>query len=412
MRLASFVFRRTLVLVLLFFVTNTASVVDGQVIWDRAQIDRVRKGELASNEKVKLALKKLRAAADLSLQNEPYSVTHKKITPPSGDKHDYLSYSRYWWPDPDKPDGLPYIRKDGVVNRKLIANGDRSRLGDFCSDVQDLSLAGYVFKDPRYTAQAAKLVRVWFLEEATRMNPNLNFGQGVPGREAGRSPGIIDTRAFMLVLDAVELFDEKNWSDADQQALQGWFDKYQQWLKDSPLGQHEHRATNNHGSWFAAQRARYALFAGKEDVAKQMIQEARKRIEDQFDADGNQAAELKRTLSLRYSLFNITALSRLARVGDSLGENLWEFTPQHGCGMKKGLDVLLPYFVDQSKWQHEQLDVFTLSPSYRLTFCLFSNHFKDDVYLDTANKIEKIKTPERDFTALIAELAKEPALTK
>ena len=67
------------------------------------------------------------------------------------------------------------------------------------------------------------------------MNPNLNFGQGVPGREAGRGPGIIDTRAFMLVLDAVELFDEENWSADDQKKLQSWFDKFQQWLKDCLL---------------------------------------------------------------------------------------------------------------------------------------------------------------------------------
>ena len=410
---ASLLIRGTFILVLHFFVANTANVVSGQVIWDRDQIDRVRAGEFSADEKVEFALKNLRAAADLALKNEPYSVTHKNITPPSGDLHDYLSYSRYWWPDPDKPDGLPYIRKDGVVNRKLIEKGDRSRLGDFCSDVQDLGLAGYLFKEPKYTAHAAKLVRTWFVEEGTRMNPNLNFGQGVPGREAGRGPGIIDTRAFMLVLDAVELFDEENWSADDQKKLQSWFDKFQQWLKDSPLGQHEHRATNNHGSWFAAQRARYALFAGKEDVAKEMIEETRKRIADQFDADGNQAAELKRTLSLRYSLFNITALSRVARVGDSIGENLWEFTPEHGCGMEKGLKVLLPYLVDQSKWEHEQLDVFAMSASFRLTFYLYSEHFDDDVYLDTANKVEKVKHPERDFTVLIAgKKAKEPAATK
>ena len=118
---ASILIRGTLFLVLHFFVVNIASLVNGQVIWDRAQIDRVRAGELASDEKVELALKNLRTSADVALQSGPYSVTDKKITPPSGDKHDYLSYSRYWWPDPEKPEGLPYIRKDRVVNRELIA---------------------------------------------------------------------------------------------------------------------------------------------------------------------------------------------------------------------------------------------------------------------------------------------------
>jgi len=112
---ASFVIRGTFVLVLLFLVSNTNNVVNGQVIWDRDHLDRVRAGEYSSEEKVILALKNLRVAADAALQNEPYSVTHKTIEPPSGDKHDYLSFSRYWWPDPKKPDGLPYIRKDGGV---------------------------------------------------------------------------------------------------------------------------------------------------------------------------------------------------------------------------------------------------------------------------------------------------------
>ena len=412
MNRVSFLIRGNFVLSLYLLVATSANVALGQVIWDRGQIDRVRTGEYQSDPAIKLALKNLRTAADAAVQNKVYSVTHKKVTPPSGDAHDYLSYSRYWWPDPDKPNGLPYIRKDGVVNREQVAKGDRNRLGDFTDDVQDLGLAGYIFKEPRYTSHAANMVRTWFLDEDTKMNPNLNFGQGVPGRESGRGPGIIDTRSFMLVLDAVELFDETNWSTKDQQALQAWFDEYQQWLKESPLGKHEHRATNNHGSWFDAQRARYALFAGKEDVAKEILNEVRKRIENQFDADGNQAAELKRTLSLRYCLFNLTALSRLARVGDNLGENLWEFTPEHGCGMKKGMDVLLPYFVDQSKWPHPQIQVFALSPSFRLTLCMYGAHFEDDAYVDTANKFEGSKNQNRDFTALIARPAKEPAIAK
>ena len=411
MKHASLLIRATIVLVFSFFVGGGSEDAFCQVIWDRTQIDRVRSGEYPANEKIELALKNLRKTADKALKNDAYSVTHKKITPPSGDAHDYLSYSRYWWPDPEKPDGLPYIRKDGVVNRELIAKGDRERLGDFTSDVQDLGLAGYIFKEPRYTKHAAKLVRTWFLDEATKMNPNLNFGQGVPGRESGRGPGIIDTRNFMLVLDAVELFDQANWSADDQKSLQTWFDQYQQWLDESPLGKHENRATNNHGSWFAAQRARYALFAGRDEIAKQILEAAKKRISDQFDADGNQAAELERTLSLRYCLFNLTALSRLARVGDRLGENLWEFTPEHGCGMKKGLQVLLPYFVEQSKWPHPQIKEFALSPSFRLTLCMYGSHFEDSAFIETADKFKKTKSQDRDFTALIAKPAKEPAST-
>ena len=256
------------------------------------------------------------------------------------------------------------------------------------------------------------MVRTWFLDESTRMNPNLNFGQGVPGRETGRGPGIIDTRGFMLVLDAVELFDEATWSAKDQMGLQAWCNDYQNWLKDSPLGRHEERAENNHGSWYAAQRARYALFAGKEDIAKEIIAKARLRIGKQFDADGNQVAELKRTLSLHYCVFNITALSRLARVGDKVGEDLWEYTPDHGCGLRKGLDVLMPYLNRELEWPHQQIDSVSLSPSSRLTLRLFSKHFNTHSYTEAVAH-NPIRHADRDFSDLLVGDASEskPAST-
>jgi len=357
-----------------------------------------------------VALKNLRAAADAALVHAPYAVTQKEIVPPSGDKHDYLSFSRYWWPDPNKADGLPYIRKDGVVNRKLIANGDRVRLGEFRNDVQALGLAGYILKEPRYTKHAAKMVRTWFLDEETRMNPNLNFGQGVPGKAHGRGPGIIDTRGFMLVLDAVELFDEENWSAEDQSKLQKWCDDYQQWLNDNPLGQHEQKAKNNHGSWYAAQRARYALFAGKKDLAKEIVEQAKQRIEKQFASNGDQAEELKRTRSLHYCLFNITALSRVARVGDKVGVNLWEHEPEHGCSLKKAIDVLLPYITKEAEWKHPQIAKFSLSHSSHTTMRLFAKHFDDDRYLEAVEKAGEIRHDERDFSTLVVGKQKEAAL--
>ena len=386
----------TIAWILLFLKTDSAH---GQVIWDRAQIDRVRQQQVSGNKTYATEIAKLQSSADQALGEPLLSVTHKKMMPPSDDIHDYLSFSRYWWPDPDKPDGLPYIRKDGVVNRKLIANGDRNRLGQFCERVETLTLAGYVLDDSRYSQRAAQLVRTWFLDESTRMNPNLNFGQGVPGRESGRGPGIIDTRGFMLVLDGVELLDESTWSAEDKTGLQAWFDDYQNWLKDSPLGQHEQRAENNHGAWYAAQRARYALYAGQEDIAKEIVSGARQRIADQFDAEGNQAAENKRTLSLHYNLFNLTALSRLARVGDQVEEDLWDYVPKDGCGIRQALTHLLPYLVKQSDWPHEQIKSVSLSPSSHLTLRLFSQHFDDPSYRDVVPKLE-MRYADRDFSKL------------
>ena len=71
---------------------------------------------VSNSSDVMPAYKVLIKAADRFLKKGPYSVMQKEKTPPSGDKHDYLSLSIYSWPNPKTKDGLPYITRDGQVN--------------------------------------------------------------------------------------------------------------------------------------------------------------------------------------------------------------------------------------------------------------------------------------------------------
>lgn len=231
--------------------------------WEGEPLAAIRAGNLADDPPIASARDDLCRAAELALRQGPYTVMDKAIVPPSGDKHDYLSYSRYWWPDPDSPDGLPYIRRDGEVNRRLLANGDRVRIGQMYDDFEALALAAYLIDEDRYAPKAVETLRVWFLDPATRMNPNLNFAQAVPGRSDGRSLGIIDTRHFIPVIDRVVLLEAIDAiAPSKAQALREWFAEFLDWLMTSDLGDGERRAQNNHGFWFAAQAARIALFVG------------------------------------------------------------------------------------------------------------------------------------------------------
>jgi Alginate lyase len=63
-----------------------------------------------------LALAELERRAVALLELEPPTVVRKQTLPPSGDIHDYLSMAPYWWPNPDTPDGLPWVQRDGDVN--------------------------------------------------------------------------------------------------------------------------------------------------------------------------------------------------------------------------------------------------------------------------------------------------------
>jgi hypothetical protein len=310
-------------------------------------------------------LKRLRKNAEISRKRGPYSVMDKQETPPSGDKHDYLSYARYWWPNPDSPDGLPYIRRDGRTNDDLLARGDRVTIGKLYDDVETLALAGYLLDDARYAQHAALLVRTWFLDPETRMNPHLRYGQAVPGRNDGRGSGIIDTRHFIRVLDAVALLDRTAaWTDEDQAALVAWMKDYLVWLTHDPMGLDEAGERNNHGTWYDAQVAAIAMFVGQQERAGKIMEQAKtKRIARSFQPDGSQPEELRRTKGLHYSVFNMSALAALARIGEQLDIDLWQYESADGRTLRRGLDFVMPYLTGEKEWPHEQIDEMSVSPS-------------------------------------------------
>jgi hypothetical protein len=138
-------------------------------------------------------LAKLIREADRALTIEPLSVTRKEIAPPSGDRHDYMSLSPYWWPDPKTPNGLPYVRRDGKINPERYSIADRQNLENTVASVKTLARAYYFTANQDYAKNPATRLQVWFLDPLTRMTPNLKYAQGVPGRSDGRAAGIIET---------------------------------------------------------------------------------------------------------------------------------------------------------------------------------------------------------------------------
>ena len=106
----------------------------GPNVWGKNILQKIKYEISQESPRYIPAYKALRDFCDAEIERAPYSVMDKKLVPPSGNKHDYISIGRYWWPDPTKPDGLPYIRRDGQSNpeRKQL---DRERMGrhDGCS---------------------------------------------------------------------------------------------------------------------------------------------------------------------------------------------------------------------------------------------------------------------------------------
>ena len=114
---------------------------------------------------------------------EPESVAIDKLKDaPSGDPHDYYSQAPYWHPNPDTADALPYIRKDGEVNpESRSASCDSNKRDRMFCNIYALSSLYFFTHEECYASQAACLIRYWFLDSVSAMNPSLNYAQSPTG---------------------------------------------------------------------------------------------------------------------------------------------------------------------------------------------------------------------------------------
>lgn len=304
------------------------------------------------------AFNKLLSSADRALKQPLYSVMDKSLTAASGDKHDYYSFPPYWWPDPSKKDGLPYIRKDGETNPDANSDAtDKKRLVAMSNDVSNLALAWYFSQNPAYAQKAREQLVNWFINPQTRMNPNLQYAQAIPGINDGRGIGLIDSRALVDVIDAIELLRPANViSDKEYQQLKQWYGDFYHWMTTSQNGFEEDNWHNNHGTYFDLQAASFALFSGQIAEAKQRLQITQlRRIANQFDNQGRQMAELERTRPWHYSNFNLEAYNKLGRLGEITGVDVWNFSLDDHS-LRKGYSYVAGFVNSDTPWPWKDID--------------------------------------------------------
>ena len=335
----------------------------------------------------------LKSEADAALEKGPFSVMDKTSLPPDGDKHNYTALHPYYWPNPSTPDGLPYIHRDGEVNPDSLSERfDRTVLLELNSAVETLAFAYYYTRFKPYAANAARLVRVWFLDDATRMNANLQYSHIIPGIENNGSRGAI-IRGVPLVIDLLDLVqilsDSEEWTDNDRKGYREWLDEYLQWLLNSERGEQESVKANNHGSWYYAQvLSILAALSNYESVEKIIRETIIPRINRQIEPDGRQPEELRRTCAFHYSLFNLRALSCIARIGERVGIDLWNYESEDGRSIKKALDWILNYADGTVEWPYKQIKEFNRTREIASILHMSAARYKEDSYGQIYTKIK------------------------
>lgn len=293
-------------------------------------------------------------AANKYINASIVTVTDTVSSRSAGERHDYYSEGDYWWPDPEDPDG-PYIQRDGQSNPdNFLAH--RKAMRRLSKMVPALVAAYKITDQKKYADEAAKHLTAWFIDEDTKMNPNLQYSQAIMGRNEGRSIGIIDTIHLVEVAQAIKVLDDMNYLSHDEkEGLYYWFSTYLDWLTTSEFGIEEKTHGNNHSTAWALQASAFASLVDDQAI----IEECRRLykntlLPDQMASDGSFPDELDRTKPYGYSLFNMDIMTSLVHIISDQEHNLWEYKTSDGKTIGKALEFMYPYIKDKSVWPYKE----------------------------------------------------------
>ena len=344
----------------------SAASATGAPLVDVAAIDRTR----------------ILTAANAYLKQQPITISSSTSPRSPGGPHDYFSEGDYWWPNPANPGG-PYIQRDGFSNPANF-NAHREALIRLSVQVPALAAAWKLTSKREYATHAAKHLRAWFVDPATRMNPNLEHAQAIFGLNKGRGIGIIDTLHLVEVARAIAVLEPSGaLNSTDQPAVIAWFRDYLTWMTTSPNGIAERDAKNNHGTCWLLQVAEFARLTGNAGIT----QFARDRfrtiiVPTQIAPDGSLPLELARTKPYSYCLFNLDVLSTASQVLSNPTENLWTFETPDGRGMRKAVAFMTPFIRDKKTWPYaHDVEHFDELPVRQISLLFAGIAYNDPAYI-------------------------------
>ncbi|KAL1948381.1 hypothetical protein VTO73DRAFT_12456 [Trametes versicolor] len=295
-----------------------------------------------------------------SLASEgPWTVMNKSVTPPSGDKHDYMSWAPYSWPnctsvgnttaltDEEVWTTCPYETRDGQFNPDGRLVNDVGAFSDLADAVLYNALAWAIKGSGTYSGNVATFVKSWFLDADTAMNPNLNYAQMArgPDGQVGQHTGVLDLKCMAKLVSGVLILREGNaaeWTSEIDTGFTTWAANYSTWLTTASIALEEEAAENNHGTFYYNQLAALQVLVGDTAGAKATLERYfTTQYMWQIDANGDQPLETARTRPYHYRAYNIAAMITNAKIGAYIGYNAWNLTTSNGTTIKTALDYAL-----------------------------------------------------------------------
>ncbi|MFN4141715.1 alginate lyase family protein [Aestuariivirga sp.] len=276
-------------------------------------------------------------SADLLSAKDRF-ITDKASPAPSGSFNDYHSAAPYWTAHGTREDGvLQYQKSDD--DDPLSGRFDRASLMQFTSRVYGLSVSGRVLGRRHLLAKASELLRLWFLNATTRLNPTARYAQLIPGKEnVLNEAGIIELRQLSLLPYAVRILADDGLISADELAqTRTWFRSFLRDCESTGMLGRALKKDNNIGTWSSVLFCSAALFSGEFGNSFYLARNATIRLGKQLGPLSIQYMECERTRPLHYSLFNLSAWLAMVSLGKEFSIQIDQFRGARGESIREAI---------------------------------------------------------------------------
>ena len=337
----------------LFLVLMTSEIgeaADKPVLWNYRQLKEIKKDPSSKADRDQVI-----EYANYCI-SQSYVVVTDKTKSFCDNPHYYSSIGIYWWPDEKSPTGLPYINKDGIPNPEY-KDFDYQRLKMLSKRLKYLSIAYYFTKDIKYYNYYIQQLKAWFINEDTKMLPNFEYAQAIPGRNdnKGRAAGLTEAVEFNTILDSYRLLNACHRIQKPiRKALQEWFSDFSDWMATSEIGLSCSKGNDNTAICYDVLLLNVSLFSGQKERAKQVIVAfTDKRIKAQIDDKGRFPAELKRSKAYYYSVYNLSHIVDFMLLANNMGYDLYVTNKKM---IDNAVDYLSQYIGDKDSFKYVQIN--------------------------------------------------------
>ncbi len=291
------------------------------------------------------------SAAAQALTQKPQTVTATPAPVNDLDPHLYYSEDTEWWPKNGDADA-PYEHRPGRNNPQAFT-AHRDAVVRLNGIVAACVAAWRLTAEKRYADHAMLHLRAWFLEETTKMQPDLEHAACIPKQTEGTPRGVEETVALAEVVRTVSFLCAYTGVATEEEAagLRAWFGFFASWLNESKKGFIARESKDRLAICWTLQAAECARFVHNDALQLECSHRFRDKLLRQMNFDGEFPLELHRPDAYAASIFTLDCLSLTCEVLSTPMDRLWDYALPDGRGMRSAVAFLYPALENRGTWK-------------------------------------------------------------